>query len=65
MKFKLSLFSDTLWSLTKKMLGPSIGVAVAFSLKSPPLLLFSCITAGAAGAKLDGLRRFYCYSFRY
>ena len=53
-KFGISIFSDTLWPLAKQMLGPSIGVAVAFSLKSPPLVLFSCITAGAAGAQMGG-----------
>lgn len=53
-KFGISIFSDTLWPLAKQMLGPAIGVAVAFSLKSPPLVLFSSITAGAAGAQMGG-----------
>lgn len=34
--------------------GPAIGVAVAFGLKAPPLVLFSAIVSGAAGATLGG-----------
>lgn len=36
------------------MMGPAIGVAVAFGLKSPPLVLFASTISGAAGAKLGG-----------
>ncbi|MEL7568662.1 MAG: PTS sugar transporter subunit IIC [Dehalobacterium sp.] len=36
------------------MMGPAIGVAVAFGLKSPPLVLFASTITGMAGAKLGG-----------
>ncbi|MDW7651359.1 MAG: PTS sugar transporter subunit IIC [Bacillota bacterium] len=36
------------------MMGPAIGVAVAFGLKAPPLVLFASVITGAAGAQLGG-----------
>lgn len=36
------------------MMGPAIGVAVAYGLKAPPLVLFSSAITGAAGAQLGG-----------
>lgn len=36
------------------MMGPAIGVAVAFGLKAPPLVLFSSTVTGMAGATLGG-----------
>ena len=36
------------------MMGPAIGVAVAFGLKAPPLVLFASTITGMAGAKLVG-----------
>lgn len=36
------------------LMGPAIGVAVAYSLKAPPLVIFSAIASGAAGAALGG-----------
>lgn len=36
------------------MMGPAIGVAVAYSLNAPPLVLFSAAATGAAGAELGG-----------
>ena len=36
------------------MMGPAIGVAVAFGLKAPPLVLFASTITGMAGAKLGG-----------
>lgn len=36
------------------MMGPAIGVAVAFGLKSPPLVLFASTITGMAGAELGG-----------
>lgn len=36
------------------MMGPAIGVAVAFGLKAPPLVLFASTVSGMAGAKLGG-----------
>lgn len=37
-----------------EMMGPAIGVAVAFGLKAPPLALFASTVTGMAGAKLGG-----------
>jgi len=37
-----------------EMMGPAIGVAVAFGLKAPPLVLFASTVTGMAGAKLGG-----------
>lgn len=53
-KLGIPLFSETLWPIAKQMTGPAIGVALAFALKAPPLVLFSVTTAGAAGAALGG-----------
>lgn len=36
------------------MMGPAIGVAVAFGLKAPPLVVFASTVTGAAGAELGG-----------
>ncbi len=36
------------------MMGPAIGVAVAYGLKSPPLVMFASTITGAAGAELGG-----------
>lgn len=36
------------------MMGPAIGVAVAYSLNAPPLVLFTAAATGAAGAELGG-----------
>ncbi|ASV68649.1 PTS sugar transporter subunit IIC [Cytobacillus sp. FSL W7-1323] len=36
------------------LMGPAIGVAIAYSLKAPPLVLFASLLSGAAGAVLGG-----------
>ncbi|MGF1692410.1 PTS transporter subunit IIC [Photobacterium kagoshimensis] len=53
-KFGVPILSDTLWPIAKQMTGPAIGVAIAYALKAPPLVLFSATTAGAAGAAMGG-----------
>ncbi|GLB58550.1 PTS transporter subunit IIC [Cytobacillus sp. NCCP-133] len=40
--------------LAMGLMGPAIGVAVAYGLKAPPLVVFSAIASGAAGAALGG-----------
>ncbi|WP_347549244.1 PTS sugar transporter subunit IIC [Pseudalkalibacillus hwajinpoensis] len=40
--------------LAMSLMGPAIGVAVAYGLGAPPLVLFSAVLAGAAGAELGG-----------
>jgi len=52
-QLKWTLFVD-MGSLAMSLLGPAIGVAVAYGLKAPPLVLFSAIISGAAGAELGG-----------
>ncbi|WP_062352836.1 PTS transporter subunit IIC [Bacillus kwashiorkori] len=41
-------------SLAMGFSGPAIGVAVAYGLNAPPLVIFSAIVTGAAGATLGG-----------
>lgn len=40
--------------LSMDLMGPAIGVAVAYGLKAPRLVLFSAVITGAAGAALGG-----------
>ena len=41
-------------NFAKSMMGPAIGVAVAYGLKAPPLVLFASTITGAAGATFGG-----------
>lgn len=49
----LNLLIDS-GTAAKGLMGPAIGIAVAYGLKSPPLVLFSSVVTGAAGAVLGG-----------
>lgn len=40
--------------MAMSLMGPAIGVAVAYGLGAPPLVLFASLLAGAAGAELGG-----------
>lgn len=40
--------------LAMGLMGPAIGVAIAYGLKAPPLVIFAAIVCGAAGAELGG-----------
>lgn len=42
------------FAMDTKIMGAAIGVAIAYGLKAPPLVLFSAIFAGAFGAELGG-----------
>ncbi|KGA98749.1 PTS sugar transporter subunit IID [Alkalihalobacillus alcalophilus ATCC 27647 = CGMCC 1.3604] len=53
-EYTLFLFLEELGVLTMGLMGPAIGVAVAFSLKAPKLVLFAAVVSGAAGATLGG-----------
>jgi len=53
-KLGIAFLSETIWPIARSMTGPGIGVAVAFGLKAPPLVLFSSVITGAAGAALGG-----------
>src|SRR5690625_118676 len=42
------------FAMDDKIMGGAIGVAIAYGLKAPPLVLFSALFAGAFGAELGG-----------
>lgn len=42
------------YAMETKIMGGAIGVAIAYGLKAPPLVLFSALFAGAFGAELGG-----------
>ncbi|MDQ0215043.1 putative membrane protein [Oikeobacillus pervagus] len=52
-QFSLPFFIE-MGKLAMGLMGPAIGVAVAFGLKAPPLVLFASVVTGAAGAALGG-----------
>lgn len=52
-QLSLPFFVD-MGKLAMSLMGPAIGAAVAYGLKAPPLVLFSSVIAGAAGAALGG-----------
>ncbi len=54
LKLGIPFLSETIWPIAKKMTGPAIAAAVAYGLKSPPLVIFSAIIPGAIGASLGG-----------
>lgn len=47
-------FMINMGQLAMDLMGPAIGVAVAYGLKAPPLVLFSAVICGAVGAPLGG-----------
>lgn len=57
--FSLGIENIGVWlqdagSLAMSLMGPAIGVAVAYGLKAPKLVVFATIISGAAGAQLGG-----------
>ncbi|WP_227936558.1 PTS transporter subunit IIC [Alkalihalobacillus deserti] len=57
--FSLGIENIGVWlqevgGLAMSLMGPAIGVAVAYGLKAPKLVVFSTIISGAAGAQLGG-----------
>ncbi|OZU88964.1 PTS sugar transporter subunit IIC [Virgibacillus indicus] len=49
-----SLIEMGSFAMETKIMGGAIGVAIAYGLKAPPLVLFSALFAGAFGAELGG-----------
>lgn len=49
-----SLIEMGTFAMDTKVMGGAIGVAIAYGLKAPPLVLFSALFAGAFGAELGG-----------
>lgn len=52
-QFGIDFFVE-MGQLAMDLMGPAIGVAVAYGLKAPRLVLFSAVITGAAGAALGG-----------
>lgn len=50
----IPIFVEQISPMASSMMGPAIAVAVAHALKAPPLVLFSSVVTGAAGAQLGG-----------
>ncbi|MEC5424584.1 PTS sugar transporter subunit IIC [Virgibacillus sp. C22-A2] len=50
----LALVEMGSFAMDPKIMGGAIGVAIAYGLKAPPLVLFSALFAGAFGADLGG-----------
>ncbi|PIE55965.1 MAG: PTS sugar transporter subunit IID [Desulfobulbus propionicus] len=53
-KLGSSFLTETIWPTARAMMGPGIAVAIAYGLQAPPLVLFSSVINGAAGAALGG-----------
>lgn len=53
-KIANSLIDMGTFAMDDKIMGGAIGVAIAYGLKAPPLVLFSALFAGAFGAELGG-----------
>lgn len=53
-KLEIKFLTETVWPLARNMTGASIGVAVAYGLKAPPLVLFASVITGAAGNAVGG-----------
>lgn len=54
LKLEISLLSEVIGPKAMSMTGAAIGVAVAFGLKAPPLVLVSSVITGFAGNQLGG-----------
>ncbi|WNF36092.1 PTS sugar transporter subunit IIC [Bacillaceae bacterium IKA-2] len=52
--FEIGKIFIEMGQLSMDLMGPAIGVAVAYGLKAPRLVLFSAVITGAAGAALGG-----------
>lgn len=53
-EFNIPFLSETVWPIANSMTGSAIGVAVAYALQAPSLVLFSSTITGAAGNALGG-----------
>lgn len=47
-------FMIEMGDLAISLMGPAIGIAIAYGLNAPPLVIFAAIVSGAAGASLGG-----------
>lgn len=53
-KLGIPFLSEVIWPICRDMTGAAIGVAVAYGLQAPPLVLFASAVTGAAGNALGG-----------
>lgn len=53
-QLNIPFLSETVWPIANSMTGSAIGVAVAYALGAPPLVLFSSTITGSAGNALGG-----------
>ena len=53
-KLGITFLTDVIWKIARDMTGPAIGVAVAYGLQAPHLVLFSSTITGAAGGIYGG-----------
>ena len=53
-QFNIAFLTEELWPVAQQATGAAIAVAIAHSLKAPPLVLFSSTVVGVAGNKLGG-----------
>lgn len=53
-KLGIAFLTDVVWKVARDMTGPGIGLAVAYGLKAPHLVLFSSTITGAIGAMYGG-----------
>ncbi len=60
MKLNITFLTETIWPICKQMTGAGIGVAVAFGLKSPQLVIFASVITGTAGNALGGPAGAFC-----
>ena len=50
----IPFLSETVWPIAKSMMGPAIGVAVAYGLKAPPFVLVRIYHYDCGGDSLGG-----------
>jgi len=53
-KLHIPFLNETIWPIAQQMTGAAIGVAVAYGLKAPALVLFASAITGTAGNLLGG-----------
>lgn len=53
-KLGISLFTEFISPMARQVTGPAIGVAIAYGLQAPPLVIFSCALVGGCGNELGG-----------
>ena len=55
LKLGIPFLTETIWPVAKQMTGPAIGVAIAYGLQAPPLVMFASALTGAVGGEVGGV----------